>query len=55
MQLKKQNKKLGKPVRTLVIKLDKFNPVVPKEIEITWATLHDKGRHVVIRTQLRAL
>lgn len=53
MQLNKQSRKQrGNAVRTQVVKLEKFNPVVPKGIEITWATL--KGEHVVVRTQPRA-
>ena len=57
MQLKKQARKLSanKPVRTQVVSLTKFNPVVPSNIEITHATLHASGRHVVITSQPRCV
>ncbi len=51
MQLKKQHKKLTREPIRVPVKL--FHPVIPKGLEITWATLSPKATHVVITTRVR--
>jgi len=58
MQLQKQARKAsrGKPVRTAVVKLESFNPVVRSGFEIaSVTTLHNMegATHVAVTTQRR--
>jgi len=52
MQMKKHNRKLTREPIKVPVKL--FHPVMPKGLEITWATLDNSNKNVLIKTQVRA-
>lgn len=58
MQLQKQARKATKPVdplQTHVVKIKQFNPVMPAAgVEMIYATLHERGQHIVVTSQRRA-
>lgn len=56
MQLKKQARKLTRPTddtRVHAVPARKFNPVLPKGIEMTFASFYPKDDMVLVATQRR--